>query len=77
MGTNKNNFMSEITNLKIEARRLLEQVNQNFERSPNGARVSYWPYDSNNIFEEHSFKERLRNLKQRIQAFSAQNARVS
>ena len=69
--------MTELTNLKIEARRLLEQVNQNFERPPNGARISYWrPHDSNNIFEEHSFKEMLRNLKQRIEAFSAQNVRV-
>ena len=75
-GIDKNNFMTELTNLKTEARRLLEQVNQNFERSPNGARISYWPYDSDNIFEEHSFKERLRNLKLRVQAFSAENIRV-
>ena len=68
--------MTELINLKTEARRLLEQVNQNFERSPNGARISYWPYDADNIFEEHSFKEKLRNLKQRIQAFSAQNIHV-
>lgn len=68
--------MIELTDLKSEARRLLEEVNHNFERSPNGDRIPYWPYDSNNIFEEHSLKERLRNLKQRIQVLNAQNIRI-
>lgn len=72
-GTNKNNFMTEVTNLKMEARRLLDEVNQYFERSPNGARITNSPYDFENIFEDYSFKVRLNNLKQKIHALSLQN----
>ena len=70
--TNKNNFMTEMSNLKMEARKLLDEVNQNFEKSPKGVRIYNWPYDVENI----SFKERVKNLRQKIHAASAQNIRV-
>jgi hypothetical protein len=72
----KNDFMTEVTNLKMEARRLLDEVNQNFERSPNGTRITNSSYGYENIFEAYSFKDRLNNLKQKIHALSAQNIRV-
>lgn len=70
--TNKNNFMIEMSNLKMEARKLLDEVNQNFEKSPKGVRIYNWPYDVENI----SFKERVKNLRQKIHAASAQNIGV-
>ena len=60
--SNKNNYMNEINYLKTEARRLLDEVNHNIERAPNGAEISY----SRNLFEEQSFKQRLMLLKQKI-----------
>ena len=71
-GTDKNNFMTEISNLKTEARKLLDEVNRHYEVSPKGARI----YNSPNDFENISFKERLKNLRQKISAVSAQNIGV-
>ena len=62
--------------LKLEARSLLDEINNNFERSPNGARILNWPYDAELISGELSFRDRLKKLKVRIHAFSAQNIRV-
>lgn len=67
--TDKNIFMTEAINLKSEARKLLDEVNQYFERSPNGNKIFSSNYDSN-IFEQPSFKERLNILKQKINAVS-------
>lgn len=75
-GTDKNAFMTEVIDLKKEARRLLDEVNQYAEKSPNGTRISNSHYDFENIFEEYSFKERLNNLKQKIHALSLQNIGV-
>ena len=70
--TDKTLFMSEAITLKTEARKLLDEVNYNGERSPNGNTISTSSYGYHNIFEDNSFKERLNNLKQRIHALSAQ-----
>ena len=67
--------MTEVTNLKMEARRLLDEVNNYFERSPNGARILSSTYDYGNIYED-SFKDRLHRLKQKIHELSSQNTRV-
>lgn len=67
--------MTEVTNLKMEARRLLDEVNNYFERSPNGARILSSTYDYGNIYED-SFKERLHRLKQKVYALSSRNIHV-
>lgn len=69
-GINKNVFMSEIINLKIEARRLLNEVNLDAENSQDRGRISTSPDNVENIFENFSFKERLNDLKQKIHALS-------
>ncbi len=72
--TNKNNFMTEMSNLKMEARKLLDEVNQNFEKSPKGVRIyNNWPYDVENI----SFKERVKNLRQKIHAASSTSTDIA
>lgn len=70
--TDKNLFMTEAINLKAEARKLLDEVNYNGERSPTGKVISACSNGYHNIFEDNSFKERLNNLKQRIHALSSQ-----
>lgn len=68
--TGKSLFMTEVINLKAEARKLLDEVNYPGERSPSGKLIT--PYGCHNIFEDNSFKERLKSLKQRIRMLSAQ-----
>lgn len=62
--------MTEVINLKAEARKLLDEVNHNGERSLNGKLISASSYGFQNMFEDSSFKERLNSLKQRIHALS-------
>ena len=71
-GTNKNLFMTEVINLKAEARKLLDEVNHHGERASNGKLISASSYGFQNMFEDNSFRERLNNLKQRIRVLSAQ-----
>jgi hypothetical protein len=75
-GTDKNLFMTEVIDLRTEARKLLDKVNYNGERSPDGKLISTSSFGFQNIFEDNSFKERLDNLKQRISALSAQTLAV-
>ncbi len=58
--------MNEITHLKIEARKLLDEVNRNDERSANGSRLGNAVYGFENNVAEYSFKEKLKHLRQRI-----------
>jgi hypothetical protein len=71
-GTNKTLFMTEVTNLKAEARKLLDEVNHNGMRSQDGKLISGSSFGFQDFFEDNSFKERLNSLKQRIQVLSAQ-----
>lgn len=71
-GTDKNLFMTEVINLRAEARKLLDEVNYNGERSPNGQLIPASSHGFHNFFEDNSFKERLDNLKQRIKILTAQ-----
>ena len=73
IGTNKITFMKDVTNLKIEAKHLLNEVNHHVDTSSNGERISNSPYDIERRFEDHSFKERLNDLKQKINAVSFEN----
>ena len=73
IGTNKIAFMNDVTHLRIEAKHLLDEVNHHFETSPNGERISNSPYDIERSFEEHSFKQRLNDLKQKINELSLEN----
>ncbi len=68
-GTNKNAFMTEVINLKIEARKLLDEINQNTEGSPHEKRISNSSYTYENIFEAFSFKERVNDLKERYRYY--------
>lgn len=70
--TDKNLFMSEMINLKDEAKKLLNEVNHNGERSPNGKLIPASSYGFQNLFEDNSFKERLDSLKSRIRILTAQ-----
>jgi hypothetical protein len=70
--TNKTLFMTEVTNLKAEARKLLDEVNHNGMRASDGKLISGASYGFQDLFEDNSFKERLNNLKQRISVLSAQ-----
>ena len=71
-GADKNLFMTEVTNLKMEARRLLDEVNEHGERSPNEDKI-FNSNNGSNIFEEVSFKQKLNDLKQKINALSLEN----
>jgi hypothetical protein len=75
-GTNKTLFMTQVTNLKAEARKLLDEVNHNGMRSPDGKLISGSSYSFHDLFEDNSFKERLNSLKQRIQVLSAQTLAI-
>ena len=75
-GTDKKLFMTEIINLKEEARKLLDEVNHNGLSSASGKLISASSYSFQNLFEDNSFKERLDNLKQRIHVLSAQTLLV-
>jgi hypothetical protein len=71
-GTDKNLFMTEVINLKEEARKLLDEVNYHGQRSAEGKLISASSYGFPNP-ADNSFKERLNNLKQRIRVLSAQS----
>ncbi len=73
IGTNKLTFMKDVTNLKIVAKHLLDEVNHHVKSSPDGERISNSPYDIERSFEEHYFKQRLNDLKQKINALSLEN----
>ena len=62
--------MSEVINLKAEARKLLDEVNHHGERASNGKLISDSSYGFQDMFED-SFMERLNNLKQRIRVLSS------
>ena len=66
----KINFMNQLMDLKMEAQRLLNEVNHKIERSPNGREVNF-QYDYRNFFEEQSFKERLVQLRKQVALFHA------
>ena len=70
--TNKNLFMTEIISLKAEARQLLDEVNHSGMRSSDGKLISGKSYGFQELFEDNSFKEKLDNLRRRIQVLSAQ-----
>ncbi len=56
--------MSEIDQLKLEARKLLEEVNYEFERTTGKHRAeSGYNYESSH---EYSFKNRLSQLKKKV-----------
>jgi len=57
------NSMTEINNLKAEAKRLLDEVNGYTQWPANGAGISYM---RENIFETFSFKERIKLLRQKM-----------
>ena len=60
-----------LANLKMEARTLLDAVNQNYESFESGRGLANIHYKSGNIFETCSFKERLKILKQNMKEFTA------
>ena len=62
-----------LASLKIEARCLLEAVNQSREDFDCGSGMANIHYHQGNIFETYTFKERLKMLKQGVKEFSAQN----
>lgn len=66
--------MAELKLLKIEARELLEQVNQRFETSPNGRRIKYSSWENEHVYNEISFKERVNILRKKFYTFTSQKA---
>ena len=62
--SNKNIYMNEITNLKIEAKSLLDELNHKAEGFSD--KYSNSPNEREYYFEEQSFKERLKQLKKRF-----------
>ena len=59
------NTMSELNELKTEAKRLLEEVNCYADKFSH-ANTKCNSFDiSENVFEEYSFKERIKQLKQK------------
>ena len=67
----KNNSMNNIINLKTEAKKLLDELNNKTEILPEGVITSNLPHAFEYIFEEQSFKQRLINLKQKITLLQA------
>jgi|GEM_PF-2791571 len=67
-GTDTNNSTTEVNNLKMEVRMLLDEVDQ----QPWSADVKSInsPGHIENIFENFSFKERINELKQKIHGLS-------
>ncbi len=65
--------MSELTLLKIEARELLAQVNQHFETSPNGRRINCSSWENECVYNEMSFKERVKILREKFYTLTSQN----
>ena len=65
----KNNSMNEIANLKTEAKNLLNELNYKTKGSCDKSLI--FPYDREHFFEEQSLKERLIELKKKIDAIMA------
>ena len=63
--------MNELAKLKMEARILLDAVNQNCESFKDGSGLAGTHYNPGNIFETYTFKERLKMLKQNVKEFGA------
>ncbi|MEP6713881.1 MAG: hypothetical protein ABJA37_15750 [Ferruginibacter sp.] len=68
--------MNEITYLKIEARKLLDEVNRNDRLYLHESRLSHAIYEPQNIADLYSFKEKLRDIKQRINALPGRNSHI-
>ena len=68
--------MTELTLLKNEARELLAQVNQHFETSPNGRRITSSPWQNEHAYNEVSFKERVKAVRKKFYALTSQNPSV-
>lgn len=66
--------MTELINLKNEARQLLAQVNQHVETSPTGRRITYSPWQNEHAYNEMSFKERVSTLREKYYNLSSQTA---
>ena len=66
--------INELAKLKMEARILLEAVNQNCESFISGRGMAGIHYNLGNIFETYTFKERLKRLKQNVKEFGALNS---
>lgn len=66
--------MSEINQIKAEARQLLEEVNNPFEKTA-GKCSAGSVYNEHNY--EHSFKNRLGRLKQKVAALKTNSASLS
>ncbi len=71
-----NLVMSELTLLKIEARELLAQVNQHFETSPNGRRINCSSWENEHVYNEMSFKEKVKMLRKKFYTLTSQNTPV-
>lgn len=65
--------MNELILLKIEARKLLDQVNEHVETSPNGKRAISSPWDAENLFHEVSFKKQIKDLRKKFYSLHSQN----
>ncbi|MEP7232501.1 MAG: hypothetical protein ABI691_19725 [Ginsengibacter sp.] len=65
--------MNELILLKIEARKLLDQVNQHAETSPNRKRAISSPWDAENLSHEVSFKQQVKSLRRKFYSLSSQN----
>lgn len=61
-----NNYMIEMDNIKAEAKRLLDEINCYEGGFSQG--VTKWnsSYISENIFKKNSFKERIKQLRQKM-----------
>lgn len=64
--------MTELSLLKIEARELLAQVNQRFETSPNGRRIKCSSWEHEHLYNELSFKERVKMLRNKFYTLTSQ-----
>ncbi len=65
--------MNELILLKIEARKLLDRVNQHTETSPNGKRAISSPWDAVNLYHEVSFKEQVKSIRKKFHSLYSQN----
>lgn len=66
-GTDTNNFMTEVNNLKVEAAKLLDEADH--EDGYTDGEINS-PGHIENIFEELFFKDRLNELRQKIHGLS-------
>jgi len=68
--------MIDLTSLKIEAAKLLDELNQYYYTAANGRGMSNSDYYFEKKSEEYSFKDRLKKLKQKIYMASSQGADI-